>query len=187
MGTEPPVPQAPPPIRNQAAPGAIVLPDEQPPVAKTKSGPLGQIMRPSASALAGAAKKKAKSGNAAAGGGAGGSGSGGTGGGGGGGAKGSIYGPAGPGPGVPPPAMRPGNQPLPNGPIIANSNGPMHPPVGAYDGYAVLPGSAGVGVMTMPGDGGGGKKANASPKKKSDQQQQPPPSGSMLPFVAANA
>ncbi|OCB85846.1 hypothetical protein A7U60_g7200 [Sanghuangporus baumii] len=198
MGTEPPTPQAPPPIRNPAVPGTIVLPDEQPPVAKTKSGPLGQIVRPSASALAGAAKKKAKSGSGVGGGG-GAAGSGSAGGGAAGGAvggataKGSIYGPAGPGPGIPPPSIRAADQWLPNGPIITNANGSLAPPVGAYDGYAVLPGSAGVGVgvgvMQFPGEGGGKKtpNPNASPKKKSDQGQQPPSSGSMLPFVAANA
>lgn len=160
MGTEPPVPQVPPPIRNPAAPD-VVLPDDAPPAARTKSGPLGQIMRPSASS---GLKKKPKTGS--------GSGSGGA-------TKEGPHGPAGPGPGIPPPlaAMNTHVQPvIMNGPTSGSGMG--------GEGYAVLPGSSG---LATGGDTG---RKSASPKKKAEQSQNPNQGqgqGQMPSFVAANA
>ena len=50
------VPQRPPPVPT----GPIVIPDDAPNVSRTKIGPLGQILKPSASALAASTKKKGK-------------------------------------------------------------------------------------------------------------------------------
>ncbi|THH03070.1 hypothetical protein EW145_g6557 [Phellinidium pouzarii] len=50
-----------PPVPNPAAP-PVLLPDDAPPPARTRSGPLGQIIRPSAGALAAMKKAKPKEG-----------------------------------------------------------------------------------------------------------------------------
>lgn len=75
-----------PPVRNtEVGVGVVVLPDDQPPVGRTKSGPLGQVLRPASGVVT---KKKAKSGRGGRGGGGGGM---------------RVHGPAGPGAGIPPP------------------------------------------------------------------------------------
>ncbi|EJD08192.1 uncharacterized protein FOMMEDRAFT_164896 [Fomitiporia mediterranea MF3/22] len=86
MGTEEPAPRVLPPVRNtEVGVGVVVLPDDQPPVGRTKSGPLGQVLRPASGVVT---KKKAKSGRGGRGGGGGGM---------------RVHGPAGPGAGIPPP------------------------------------------------------------------------------------